>query len=501
MKYRLTVSGTDGARRIDTDGWTSFVVLASLSAEPESLAELAEAVRRYLPEHQLFDGPPPPLGEPEVDGKWCLIDLTGRTVVAGHDFDLPDPHGAYEADEEDHAQGFSIVWLDTPRDWLFRSAGDDWREVVALRAASRASTPRIDARPVLFGRPLLEHLADGVLAAPNQGEEGRRDRTRAIHARWLMTPRDDLGGRTPREILLADRSRIGMDREHRAEQWSRQGHAPPALAKESPAYRLGGFGTTEVVLYFDLVRNLLGSAWALPDRTPGADREDLIEQMAGCRDEWLNAPHEELPLTPAELIDLERQRMPVASDGSHLHDDCPLCQAEAEGHLDLGPAFMWFDGHHLELEDEFAFSLCATHEEWEREQEDYRRYSEEMDRKREADATGDNADPFGGSVWRHSFVNWDAPDGLNTSRRDGLFLLGFLLSELTGDLKGQPDGEELQRSLNVAYQALRTSPEEVGLEAADEFRNVLEAISAGFPALTPKCADLQGRLDEILRRS
>src|SRR2546429_399010 len=149
---------------------------------------------------------------------------------------------------------------------------------------------------------------------------------------------------------------------------------------DSTAYRLGGFGTTEVVLYFDLVRALLRRAWGLAGQDPRPTRSVLVERLAEFRDDWLDEPNEETaPSTPVELIESERRRMPVTSDGSHLDCDCPICQAEMEG--EFGPAFQWFDGHHLELEDEFAFSLCETREAWDREQEDYRRFADEMDRK------------------------------------------------------------------------------------------------------------------------
>src|SRR5262249_30648561 len=153
----------------------------------------------------------------------------------------------------------------------------------------------------------------------------------------------DLNGCTPRHVLLAERNRITSDLEHRSQQWSQQGHAPPALPAESLAYRLGGFGTTEVVLYFDLVRALLDQAWELAAQDPRPTPALLVEWLAEFRDAWLHSPNESSgPVrSPAELIEMERHRMPVTSDGSHLHDDCPICQAEAEG--EFGPAFMWFD--------------------------------------------------------------------------------------------------------------------------------------------------------------
>jgi hypothetical protein len=506
--YRLTVRTAEGVWQGEVDSWSSLVVLAALSAEPESFDELAEAVRRYQPEHQLFDQPRAMRGidEAVADGPWCLVDLVGRTVIAGGEFELPDPRGAYQTDEDEDPQGFPIVWLDTPADWLFRQSGDDWQTVVAARVSARAAVPRVDARPVLFGPPLLEHLARGVLAAAATGpvdEERERELTRAVHADWLMTARADLGGRTPREVLLAERNRITFEMEHRAQQWSRQGHAVPALPADSTAYRLGGFGTTEVVLYFNLVRALLAEAWELMKQEPRPTQPLLVERLAEFRDGWLDSPPEDggSGLTCAELIESERRRMPVTSDGSHLDCDCPICQAMAEG--EFGPAFMSFDGHRLELEDEFAFSLAETREEWERKQEDYRKFAEEMDRKfsERAAAGGDDADPLAGSVWGTSFVDWDAVAGPGASPRQALLALGFPLAELVSNLQDHPGGTDLMMSLNQAYAGLRASQDEVvTAAAAQEFRELLESAGRKFPDLTARCADLQSRVDEVLRR-
>lgn len=503
---RLTVRAAEGVWQGEVSPWTSLVVLAALSAEPESFGELAEAVRRYQPENELFDQPGQTVGdEAAADGPWCLVDLVGRTVVAGGGFELPDPRGAYQADANDQPEGFPIVWLDTPPDWLFQEAGD-WRTLVAARASARSAAGRVDARAVLFGRPLLEHLADGVLAAAAHGpvdEQRERELTRALHADWLLTSRADLGGRTPREVLLAERNRIALDLEHRSEQWSRQGHAPPALPPDSVTYRCGGFGTIEVVFYFDLVRALLAFAWERAQQEPRPIPPALVEHLATFRDDWLHHPNEatSMPMTPAELIESERRRMPLLSDGSHLDHDCPICQAEAEGAF--GPAFVWFDGHHLELEDEFAFSLCETRAEWEREQEDYRKFSEEMDRKdRERASAGEGAaGPLAGSVWQSSFVDWDVMAGPGASPRQALWALGFPLSELVGDLQDRGGGADLVRSLNEAYGGLRAGQDTVATDsAAEEFRERLETVARQFPDLTAKCADLQSRLDEVLRR-
>jgi hypothetical protein len=417
------------------------------------------------------------------------------------------PTRAYQADEDEATHGFGIVWLDTPPDWLFRQAADEWREVVAARASARASTQRIDARAVLFGQPLLEALAEGILAA-SAGRAVAKERelelTRGIHAQWLMTARADLGGCTPRDVLLADRGRICWDVEHRSEQWSRQGHAPPPLAATSVAYRLGGFGITEVVLYFDMVRALLAEAWHWTRETPSLTQPSLVDRLAEFRDVWLRVPNEStsFSMSPAELIESERRRMPVTSDGSHLDCDCPICQAEADGAFGSGPTFRCFDGHHLELEDEFAFSLCVTREEWEKEQEDYRQFSEKFDREeRERAARGeDAAGPLGGSAWKTSFVDWDGMAQSDSSPLGPLLALGFPLAELTSDLKERLDGVAGLKALNEAYAALRASQDAAARDsAAEEFRERLEA-ARQFPKLTAKCADLQSRVDEVLRR-
>jgi hypothetical protein len=507
--FQLTVRTLDGTWEEDVDSWTSLVVIASLSAEPESITEMAEAMRRYLPEHRLFDkgSQTQKRSAAGAEGAWCLIDLVGRTVVAGAGFELPEPRGAYKADADEHVDEFPIVWLDTPADWLFREEGDDWPMIVEARASARAAMRRVDARAVLFGQPLLEHVANGVLAtAEHETDEAlENEQTRALHAQWLMTGRADLGGRTPRQVLLAERVRIVCDLEHRSEQWSQQGHAAPALPRESTAYRFAGFGTIEVVFYFDLVRALLDRAWELASQDVQSTPPAMVDQLAEFRDSWLSEPNEEtsMSMTPAEMIELERRRMPIASDGSHLHCDCPICQAEAEGAFGSGPSFLCFDGHHLELEEEFAFSLIETREEWEREQEEYRKYSDEIDRKeRERAAAGtDNSDPFADSVWKASYVNWEAVGGLEAGPRQALLALGFPLAELTNDLKDRPDGTDLLRLLNAAYGHFRASQDSVATEStAEEFREALETVSRKFPDLTAKCADLQSRLDEVGRR-
>ena len=81
-----------------------------------------------------------------------------------------------------------------------------------------------------------------------------------IHACWLMTPRDDLGGSSPRDVMLARQDLIDFDLDSRSLQWSFLDEGPPCLSPNSFAYRFAGFGTHEWVIYYALVRHLLWSA-------------------------------------------------------------------------------------------------------------------------------------------------------------------------------------------------------------------------------------------------
>jgi hypothetical protein len=511
MTHRLTVRGHDEIRWFETDEWTVLVALAAIAARPETLEEMAEAMRRYLPQYQLRD-----VGHDATDfatadaanGPWCLIDLVGRTAVAGGGFELPEPFEAFQADDEDDVQGgFPIVWLDTPADWSFEQADGDWLPMVSARAEA-AQPQRLDARAVLFGPPLLQFLAERVrVAAAGEGAPGEERQlkvARQIHAEWLMTAREDLGGRTPRELLLADRHHIDLDLQHRADQWSRQGHAPPPLPTDTAAYRFGSFGTSEIVLYFELVRSLLDEAQEAVEREPEMMHEKLVDRLAEHRDTWLASPFEDESggTTAGELIEAERRRMPVTSDGSHLDCDCPICQAEADGIFGPGPAFMWFDGHRLELEDEFAFSLTESREEWEAEQQSSLEFAKEMDAKiaerQRAESQGD-ADA---SAWRTSYVDWDSAFSPDAPRSMVVLAIGFRVAELVTDLKDRPQGRPHLDSLNQAYAAFRLAQSDLAeRSAAGELAQRLEQVARAFPDLVGKSADLQSRLDEMLRRT
>jgi len=233
-----------------------------------------------------------------------------------------------------------------------------------------------------------------------------------IHIRWLMTPRDDLRGQSPRKVILQKQDFIDYDLDTRALQWSLQGEAPPCLATDSFAYRFAGFGTHERVIYYDLVRLLLWKAVEHVRRTSVGRHPDAINEweFAEARDQniagqpsdklqfvaqaeiarleeiksdWLENPQAEYDnRTPAILIQSERQRLPITISGRELiiDEDCPICQMmAAESELGLEVAFWHLDGSHMD--DDFAFSHFRTREEWEADRRRWEAFSKKFNRE------------------------------------------------------------------------------------------------------------------------
>ncbi len=287
------------------------------------------------------------------------------------------------------------------------------------RRQKRASSETFDARAILYGRPLLEFLVSELIVLSNssRGEEDPSDalikEISAIHARWLSTPRADLGNQSPRDVMLARQDFIDFDLHTRSIQWSLQREGPPCLPIDSFAYRFAGFGTHEWVIYYDLVRHLLWSA--LPSvrqrvqKHTSVCRDGAADELAACVDAfdlssrqsssfqleetitlltdiktvWLEEPNHELDnRIPALIIDNERRRLPEAMLGREMviDEDCPVCRMMGnDAELGLGVGFWGLDGAHMD--DDFAFSSFRTREEWEADRRQWKEFNEAFNRK------------------------------------------------------------------------------------------------------------------------
>jgi hypothetical protein len=361
-----TIHGSDGDRCV-----------AALSAEPETIAELEAALKRFEHDPPSFNSPFTFSEYPDVDTEpydagVLIIDLAARIVVCDSTYSLPGPEGQVDYHNGEHCTEIPVFYR-LPNDWLFLNEVECYGGARAERLELRRESPPLDTRAVLYGRPLLEFLATNVRYAAACCQRSNAEAPEglalspqgAIHAQWLLTPRTDLRGQSPRDVMLAKREFIDQDLQFRAYQWSMQLEGPPCLTRDSHAYRYAGFGTHEWVIYYYLIRHLLGNA------DPQAcnadfDFEALVSQLESLKDSWLNEPNPHFEnRIPAILIENERKRLPEAMGGRSMviDEDCPLCKMMAD-ECEAGREVCFWHLDCSAMEEHFAFSTCLTEKEY-----------------------------------------------------------------------------------------------------------------------------------------
>jgi hypothetical protein len=179
--------------------------IAALSAEPESFAELQAALTRYLkvvddrvPLEELR--PSPDVRTEPWDAGIVIIDLAAQVIAWDSSYSQPQPEGSVDYHDGRAATDISI-WYRIPDSWEFVESIELYSAGAASGRARRAACPPLDARPVLYGRPLLEFIVEKVAAlsvTQSDNQEERQDlidrQAREIHALWLMASRVDLQG-------------------------------------------------------------------------------------------------------------------------------------------------------------------------------------------------------------------------------------------------------------------------------------------------------------------
>jgi hypothetical protein len=399
--------------------------VAALSAEPETVAELEAALVRYIKPPDAcsclaslrsemfpsssssdaigtFAGSRFPFDTEPWDAGIMMIDLAARIVACESSYSQPGPEGEVFYHDGEKSTDVPILYR-VPEDWLFVSSVDAWQWSRERRVSERAANPAIDARPVLFGRPLLQFIVNACLSLPDNSprvadaqasagdDESERflaEQISGIHARWLLTPREDLRGKSPRDVMLAQQDHIDFDLHTRSLQWSLLNEGPPCLNVNSLAYRCAGFGTHEYVVYYDLIRQLIGGLLDLLStaaiQADVQDADQLIASLEQMKTDWLENPQADLGgRVPAIIMDNERKRLPQALRPRDMivDDDCPVCQmfGDETSPLGMGVGFWHLDGSHMD--DEFAFSHYKTRREWENENRRREEFNREFDRK------------------------------------------------------------------------------------------------------------------------
>lgn len=364
----------------DLHGSMTEPLIAALTAEPETVPEFEAALQRFIKSESDW---PPLRGfkryedlEP-YDAGIVAIDLPSRTVGFDTTYSIPCAAGRVRvpcefADDDD-------TWIPykVPDDWVFVESMALYRGTRIGQREDRLRRAPFDARPILFGRPMIAYIA---LAISETSDLDAEDVFADIHADWLMSRRKDLRDRSPRDVFLEKQDFIDFDLQSRSMQWSMTKVCPPPLTKNSFAYLNAGFGTHEWVLYYDLFRYLLADAAERRRSGNPAEIEDEIVRLSSLRDEWLRTPDPEISrLTPLEIIDLEKQRINITMSASEtlIDENCPCCIALAE---DFDTPMFWFlDG--CNMDDRFEFSSYKTLEEWKAQQREREKFDREWEKK------------------------------------------------------------------------------------------------------------------------
>ncbi len=495
---------------VEPDVATSLT--ASLSADPESIEEFHRAMKRFFhpefaqtvramwTETTLAD-------EIELDDT-VLVDLPGRLIVYRGDPILRCDDACY-LHTELQPQGVFRYHLSS--EWLLTQDDISVRELAQSRRSKRRAG-RVDLRSVLFGEPMIEFLGEQARQAfvrerPRLDADWQQQRAggwfrrgndvyrlaRGIHRDWLMTERPDLGGRRIRDAMVVGNEHISMDISHRSSQWVQQQACPAGLDQHDAAFVYGDLGVHEIILYYDLVRELLLGYF-----------EHLIEHSAPSpgsqwlttrRDEWMETPQVELVgLTPREAIERERLRLPLIDPPGHemTDDDCLICRMSAE--LGTGPAFIHLDAFHFD--GEFAFSLHACEEDWQVEQAaveaSFERFESEWRQEScaEVDTKGRTD-----AIWQRVFVNQEM---LGRSVGEDTMAVGFFLSELIEDLKCHSGNDEFVEQLNRHFNDLTPAviPNDLTVlqPIITRLGETLDDVARHCPDLSLKCLDLQSHL-------
>lgn len=484
--------------------------IAALAAEPDTIEELDHAMRRFMggDHRSCFAQFQPGDDAQPWDAGIVVIDLAARLAVGKSTYSATMVEGSirslrHDAQQRDGAQE-GEVWVNyrLSDDW---ECGDwkgvwngAWRAQADARRQERAALAPLDARPVLFGEPLLKFIAEQL---PARRDLGAEEAIRQVHVDWLLTERNDLCGKSPRAVLLEKQDFIGMDVQFRQLQWSEERRCPAGLDREGNAYRFAGIGPHEMILYYDLVRFLLGECWERIKKEGDLNRVDEARRLAKLRDAWLKNPNEELSgRVPESVIEHERRRLPEGASGAEaaVECDCPLCQMMAE---DSAPYFWGLDGAHMD--EDFAFSTYPTREDWEQEQQERQRWRCEFDQQQERRKLDKEAAE---SLWQRTFINDELTDSLPLAEFVPVAVFGFsaMVGEINQDLlDGAGDSEQaaaqrdtLNRLLGNLRDALQSETELLD-PAINRLVDELEDLGAQNEAISAKCSDLARRLQDL----
>ena len=581
--------------------------IAALSADPLTLEELEVALGRFSKpnlgdRHDL--GLELGLRDHRYDAGRIVIDLAARLVAIDSDYSDPDREGVVYYHNGQYRTSHALPYQ-LAEEWVFTHAFWDWRQMATDRRLRRSESAPPNHREVLYGPALLEFIArethssasrilpeltlpgaifteptggllheplmeDSDISVDTECADCRVDarhqgisrahlneqaveslggnpisrEIRDLHARWLLSPREELGGQTPRDALFTNRTHLQRELHNRCESWSLTGLAPPPLTESSAAFQNAGVSLHEAVMYYHLVRELLWSSWehwsetfrTAAEAAPSTNRpspplsaetlREETERLARVRDHWLDTPGTDSGhRTPRSIILNERRRIPeVLSPEERLIDpDCPCCQMLAEM---PGPCFWHLDGS--DLDDDFAFDVHeSTYADWELSRSHWheKTYQSGLGAERNV-ADNPSPDSIEPQKSPTSVLGGPAAGGTTVSAPAAPLPLGLaiylaalhvaeLISAIESTRTNQPPSladERLKEHLNRHFgnlRALLPTPGQTSLPgitgdsllipALERLYETLAEISVAHPGIDPLCQNLAHELSRIVQ--
>lgn len=518
------------------DEETAITLIAVASEDPSCWDDITAYWPRYRtpPVPEFADGlaincvdSATACGALDEHDSWVVIDMFKKRIITGRDFEPVGRDEAFAMVVDERGKQHCPLSVHLPPWWELHDRAD--ASAINQDREAPLAVPRVN-REVLFGDALIDELAARILdvveserwisSGASEIERSRYDFTIRVHRDWLMTPRQDLGGLMPRQML------------HGAQQWIDRliwaqrirfddGAEIVAVPTSVSGRDDDPMGSEEVVMYFDLCRELIGEGWqwcienerdctigsdtALADVADRPRRErQLATFLLDVKQQWLSSPYEG-GSPPQFIIECSRRRVPRGAGvpivgmnerqvEEHLIDcNCPICNMMAEGMF--GTGFFGIDGHHLELDDEFAFSMHETREAWEEQQREFAEMSAQIERQRaEREAAGETeSDPFA-SAWSGQMSEDPLPgDPL------GHMKLAFLLAEVVGMLESAGASNDDIKQLNAHFTDFRRCDRAELPASGKQLREHLEELAHRYPELVSRVADFQSRIDEQIR--
>jgi len=286
-----------------------FAGVAALAAEPATIDELELALTRYIkvPSGSQIISALRGCIRDDSQLDFAILDLRNRIVASTGALSQTGYVNYHEFLTPTNLR-FPYLISD---DWLFTDSivGYESLREQCERATTRTS---LDTRAVLYGPALLHFISDECNRAPTLQTQPRTH-LESIKSGWLSRCRDDLAGKSPRQVLLEKRDFIDTDLNVREWQWRIQRFIPACLPANSSAYRYAGFGSIECLVYCEMLDYLILAALEnASSHKTAAEFDSTVQWLADLQTRWLTTSDSNHgDRIPAKVIDGERKRLPL----------------------------------------------------------------------------------------------------------------------------------------------------------------------------------------------